>query len=319
MKVVITARDYKIDGCSAIDNLKKAGHDVIDYSEAYYSNSSSEEDVIAAIGDADAVISGLEPYTEYVIKHCKNLKIISRRGIGYDNVDISYCYKNNITIARTVGAVEGAVAEHVMAYILYYSRRIDLQNKKMQEGKWDRIMTSGAKNHVLGLVGFGGIGKEIARRAIPFGMKVIYYCRNPRESWKHEYGVEYRTLDELLAESDYVSINVPLTEETKDMFDDELISKMKQGSYLINIARGPIVDDNSLKRAIESKHLAGAAIDVFDREPCVDSVLLGVDNVILTPHTAPYTKENFICMNDMAAQNVIDYFNNCLNKVYQVI
>lgn len=306
MKIVITGRDFSACG-QGIELLKKAGHQVTDYSEKAFGMGTDEQEIIRAVDDADAVIVGLEPYSEAVLEKCGNLKMISRRGIGYDNIDIEACRKRGIAVTRTAGVVEGAVAEQVMAYILYFSRRIDRQDQDMQNHIWRRVMMMGAKNHVLGLVGFGGIGKEIAKRAVPFGMKVIYFCRHPKPEWEKEYGVQYMALEELLSVSDFISVNVPLTEDTKGMFDKVCFSQMKFGSYFINIARAGVVREGDLRDALVNGHLAGAAIDVYEKEPCTDSVLFNLDQVVLTPHTSTYTEETFAQMNEMAAENVLDF------------
>ena len=130
-----------------------------------------------------------------------------------------------MTLCRTAGMVEGSVAEQVMAHILYFARRIDLQNQYMQEGQWKRLMMSGVKTRTLGLVGFGGLGKEIARRAAAFDMEILYYCRHPKKEWEERYRARYADLDELLAASDYVSVNVPLTESTYGLCGKEFFKK----------------------------------------------------------------------------------------------
>lgn len=315
MKIVNTARNFNIDGCDAIDRMRKAGHEVIDYGDIVFE---SDEARLKAVEDADVVIPAVEEMQADFLAKCKNLKLISVRGIGYDNVDVEYCNKHDIAVARALGTVEAAVAEQAMAYIMYFARRIDLQNKHMQNGEWKRIMMPGAKTKVLGLVGFGGIGKEIAKRGAACGMEIVYYCRNPRDEWTEEYGAKYMPLDELLQCSDYVSINLPLTNETRGMFSKEMIGKMKQGSVLINIARGAIVDNEALRDAVMNGHLAGAGVDVFEAEPCTDSVLMGVDGIALTPHTAPFTHETFVSMNNLTAQNVIDFANGSIDSKYIV-
>ena len=189
----------------------------------------------------------------------------------------------------------------------------------MHRGEWVRTMVPGAKSRTLGLVGFGGIGKEIAKRAVPFGMKVIYNCRHPKKEWEEKYGVEFRGLDELLAESDDVSVNVPLNDSTRGMFNKEKFAKMKKDSVFINIARGPIVNVNDLKEALDDGIIRGAGIDVYDSEPCHDSPLIGCPNAVLTPHTAPYTSENFLDMNSLTAQNVLDFIENRLDEKYIVV
>jgi phosphoglycerate dehydrogenase-like enzyme len=302
-----------------MQKLIDAAHQVVDYSFADMGSGTSENEVYEAVKDTDIAIAGLEPYRKRLIDKCPRLKMISRRGVGYDTIDVETCKANGITLARTVGAVEGSVAEHVMAYILYFSRRLDLQNQIMQSGGWKRILMPGAKSRTLGLVGFGGIGKEIAKRALPFGMKIVYYCRHPKKEWETAYGVTYVELDELLSASDYVSVNIPLTASTRGMFDLTMFQKMKKGSYFINIARGPIIDPHALKTVLDHHHLAGAGIDVFDSEPCTDSPLIGCSNAVLTPHTAPYTEENFTEMNENAAQNVLDYLAGKLPEKNRVV
>lgn len=313
MKIAITARDFSGVDDSALQMLINAGHLVLDYSSSNMGSGADVAEIIRAVGDADIAVTGLEPYGQELLQGCPNLKMISRRGIGYDSVDIEACRRHGVRVARTVGAVEGAVAEHVMAYILYFSRRIDMQNADMQKGLWNRVMTPGAKTRRLGLVGFGGIGKEIARRALPFGMEILYNCRHPQPQWEEEYGVSYAPLDRLLSTCDYVSVNVPLTDDTRGMFGHAMLSKMKKGSVFINIARSGVMDVMALKELLQNGHLGGAAVDVFDCEPCTDSPLIGCPNTILTPHTAPYTDENFITLNRMAAQNVLDFIDGRLD------
>ena len=318
MKIVITARNFSTGDDAAVRLLTDAGYEVVDLSEADMGTGTPEETVLAAVRDADAVIAGLEPFSAHVLDNCPDLRVVSRRGIGYDSVDLDACRRNRITLARTVGAVEGSVAEQVLAYILWFSRRLDLQNASMHKGEWKRTMMPGAKTRRLGLVGFGGIGKEIARRARPFDMEIVYNCRHPNSHWEEEYGVEYMPLDRLLATCDYVSVNVPLTESTHGMFDAAAFAKMKPGSVFINIARGPVADAHALRAALDSGHLAGAGIDVFDCEPCTDSPLVGCSKALLTPHTSTYTSENFTAMNIIAARNVLDFFAGTLDEKYIV-
>lgn len=314
MKVVITARNFSNVNQDAINILLSQGYEVEENKNLELGVGANEDILYEIIKDADAVIAGLEPYQESLLNRCPRLQLISRRGIGYDSVDIAACVERGITVARTSGEVEGAVAEQVIAYILYFARHVEQQSAQMHEGLWQRTMQLGAKNRTLGLVGFGGIGKEIAKRAKALGMNVVYYCRHPKMEWEQEYHATYLDLDAVLQVSDFVSVNVPLTPDTEGMFGVEEFRKMKEKSYFINIARSPIMDVHALKEAIECGHLAGAAVDVYPKEPCTDSELIGVEHVLLTPHTAPYTEENFLQMNKVAAQNVCDYFHGCLKE-----
>ena len=319
MKIVVTARDFTGKDRRALNMLLQSGHEVIDYSDRGMGPGTSEEAVIEAVGDADIAIAGLEPYRAALLERCPNLKLISRRGIGYDSVDVDACRRHGVTLARTMGTVEGSVAEHVMAYILHFARRVDLQSESMHRGEWKRVMTPGAKSRTLGLVGFGGIGKEIARRAVPFGMKVLYNCRHPHAEWETQYSVQYANLDALLAQSDYVCIALPLTPDTRGLFDEAMLARIKPGAVLINIARGPIVDAAALARALTEVRLSGAGVDVFDAEPCTDSPLIACPTAVLTPHTAPYTSENFEEMNAVAAQNALDFIAGCLPEKNRVV
>lgn len=313
MKVISTARNFNIADCNAINIIKDAGHDFVDYGDYAFK---SDNERLEMIKDADVIITAVEEMQADFLSQCPNLKAVAVRGIGYDNVDAEYCKRNNIAILRAVGTLESSVAEMVIAYIMYFARRVDLQSEYMHRGEWNRIMMQGAKKKVLGLVGFGAIGKEIAIRANALGMEIKYFCRNPKDEWNAQYNAEYMPLDELLCISDYVSINVPLTSETRGLVSKEFIAKMKKDSYLINISRGAVADYNAMKDAINNGHLAGGAVDVYEVEPCTDCVLRGVDNVILTPHTSPFTKETFVTMNERTAQNVVDFANDNIDSKY---
>ena len=310
-KVAILARNFTDEASRRL--LTEAGFEIIGSKDMDLGIGAGGEVLLPYLRDADAVIAGLESYPAELLAECPQLKLISRRGLGYDSIDLEACRRQGIALVRTVGQVEGAVAEHLMALLLHFARSIERENREMHQGIWNRKMSMGAKNRTLGLVGFGGIGKELARRAKAFDMHVIYTCRHPQAEWEAEYGVRYAPLEELLKESDFVSVCVPLTPETEGMFNRARFAQMKPGSFFLNAARSPIMDVQALKEAVESGHLGGAAVDVFPHEPCTDSPLVGVKNIVLTPHSAPFTTENFFQMNRAAAQNVIDHFNKTLS------
>lgn len=311
MKVVSTARNFNVEGCKAIEMIKNAGLEFEDYGDYAFS---SDDERIEVMKDADIVIPAVEDMNEDVFNKCPKIKAISLRGIGYDNIDIDYCHKNNIIVLRSRGTLESTVAEQILAYMIHFARRISEQNDYMQKGEWNRIMTTGLKGKTLGLVGFGAIAKEAAIRAKAFGMNVHYYCRHPKD----DCGATYKPFDDLLSVSDYVAICTPLTSETKNMFNSDVIAKMKNQSVLINIARGAIVDDDAVVEAIKSGKLLGMANDVYVNEPCVNSKLAGYENIILTPHTSPYTQNTFIEMNELTAQNAIDFAKGEIKEEYLI-
>lgn len=319
MKVVITARDFVKPDVDGSHILSEAGYEVIEYCDGNYGINTDNETMAKLIADADAAIIGLEPINENVLRHCPNLKLISRRGIGYDSLNLDDLKKYGVSAVRTTGVVESAVAEHVMAYIMYFARHIERQNSSMHRGEWKRIMTYGAKGRTLGLIGFGGIGKEIAKRADGFGMKVLYNCRHPHKEWEKEYNVSYADIMDLAEHSDYISINVPLTKDTENLINKDMILRMKKEAILINTARSRIVDIDALACALQNGRIRGACIDVFDKEPCFDSVFVGIDNAVLTPHTASFTVENFKSMNECAADNVVKFFDKTIEDRYIII
>ncbi len=311
MKVVVSARNFFFDGCGAAELLRRSGFEVCDITEKSIADENAR---LTELREADAVINGFEPMSRALLEKCEKLKLISVRGVGYDYIDSAACRDCGIDIARTVGTVGAAVSEQVLAYIFYFARQIHTLNSDMQAGKWNRIMADGVGKMNLGIIGFGEIGQALAAKAAALGMNIRYFCKTP----KPELNYEFAPLDELLAQSDYVALALPLNDETRGMIDESALAKMKRGAILINVARAGIVDNAALKNAVENGIIGGAAVDVFETEPCTDSVLRGVKNIILTPHTAPFTRNNFIDMNNLAAQNVIDYFSGTIDKRFLV-
>lgn len=316
MKIVVTTKDF----CEEAKRyLESEGFEVAMRNKLGIGAGVSDEVLTPVVEDADAIIAGTETYRPELLARLPKLKVISRNGIGYDAINLDALRKEGIGLTRTKGFVEGAVAEQVMAYILYFARRVDLQSADMHDHSWNSRLMPGAKNHTLGLVGFGGIGKEIAKRAVPFGMRVLYFCRHPDPADAAAYGVESVSMEELLKESDYVVAAVPLTDQTFHLFNEERISQMKTGSVLINIARGPVVDEDALAQGLASGHLGGCAVDVFPKEPCTDSVLTRYANALLTPHSATSTAENSRTTNFAAADNLIQYLNKTIETKYVVV
>lgn len=319
MKIVVTARNFTTLDNGALEMLQATGHEVVDYSGLNYGTGTPTQQIAQALQDADIAVAGTETIDREVIAACPKLKMVSRRSVGYDSIDLDACRDAGVTVTRITGTVEPAVAEHVMAYLLYLGRDIERDNAMVHAGVWKRVMSRGIKNRTLGLVGFGNIGKEIAKRAVPFGMEVLYYCRHPKPEWEEEYHVKYAPFDELLARSDYVSANVNLSDSTRGMFGAAEFAKMKSDAVFINIARSGVMDTDALKEALDNNVIRAACVDVFDHEPCTDSPLMSCPNAILTPHTASFTSENFTVMNRCAAQNVLDYLAGSIRPEMQLV
>lgn len=275
----------------------------------------NEDEVISVIADADGVICDLESMSQKVIDASKNLKIISRRGVGTDSVDVAYAAEKDIEVARTLGVVEKPVAELVMSYLLTLNRKIIESNRDMKIGKWSKFIGNSLEGKVLGIIGMGNIGSELARKASAFDMKIVYTDSNRNAKVEEAFGAEFLSFEELMAQSDAISIHVPLLDSTKGMINYKTMQMMQKKPILINTARGPIVDEMDLCKGLEEGMISFAAIDVFDEEPKVDSPLKAYDNVILTPHNGTFTKEVFINMDILAVKNIVAYFGSVESRM----
>jgi len=288
-----------------LEILRSAGLNVV------YKPGLSPEELKKEIEDADALIirSGTK-VTKEIIDHAKRLKVIGRAGTGLDNVDVAKATEKGIVVMNVPGGNTLSAAEHTFALILSLARRIPQANAAVKSGVWDRKKFMGVElnGKVLGVIGLGRIGSIVAERALCFKMKVLGYDPFVSPEVAKERGIELVSLDELLSKSDFVTIHTPLTKETYHLLNKERISKMKKGAYLINCARGGIVDENALYEALVSGHLAGAALDVFEKEPVPpDYPLLKLDYVVVTPHLGASTVEAQKVVAVEIAKQVVDY------------
>ncbi len=244
------------------------------------------------------------------------LKIISNYAVGFDNLNIKDATDRGIVVCNTpCDEVDEAVAEHTWALISALSRRVVEADEATKRGAYkgwepDIFLGTSLIGKTLGIVGLGGIGQMVARRADGYKMKVIYNKHTRDTDCEEKLGVKYCTLDTLLSESDVVTLHVPLTEETRHLMNKSAFEKMKRGSFLINTARGAVVDEHDLVEALRTGHLAGAALDVFDNEPNIDPELVGMENVILTPHIASATHEAREAMATLAVNGILKTLRN---------
>lgn len=240
------------------------------------------------------VVRSATKVTKDVIEVARELKVIGRAGVGLDNVDLDAATQKGIIVMNTPGGNTISTAEHTISMILALSRNIPQANASTKKGEWKRSRFMGVELYgkTLGIAGFGRIGKEVAKRALSFGMRVLAYDPFLSREVAETIGVEVAELKELLAQSDYITVHTPLTEETKHMISTEEFALMKQGVRLINCARGGIIDEQALINAIKEGRVSGAALDVFEKEPIsTDSELLKLENVVTTPHLGASTEE----------------------------
>src|SRR4030043_721551 len=307
MKIFVTR---KIPG----ENLKALtdlGH-TVDVSP--YDRSLTPEELLEKIKGVDAILSILTDKFDGDVMDAAGpqLKIISNYAVGFDNIDIKAATDRGIVVTNTPSdEVNEAVAEHTWALILCLSRRIVEADEATRRGGYrgwepDIFMGKSLIGKTLGVVGLGRIGSMVARRASGYNMTLLYNKRTPDTEAERKLGIQFVSLDELLAKSDYVTLHVPLTDETRGMMNSQNFSKMKQGSFLVNTARGPIVSEHDLVEALRSGHIAGAALDVFENEPDINPELLGMQNVILTPHIASATWEARNKMGQQAITAILD-------------
>jgi D-3-phosphoglycerate dehydrogenase len=263
--------------------------------ELRMAKSPSADDILAAARDADAVLVTYAKLPGDLLRQLTRCKAIGRFGLGVDNIDIPAAAGLGITVTYVPDYCMQEVSDHAMALLLALVRKVPLSNKLVQSGRWEVppiVPIHRLGGRVLGLVGFGNIPRALAPKAKAFGLRVVTHDPYAPADVLANAGVEGVGFDQLLGMSDFVSVHAPLLPATRGLFNSGVFGKMKPGAFLVNTARGPLVDEDALIAALDSGHLGGAALDVVTTEPLAkDSKLLGRDNVILTPHTAFYSVE----------------------------
>jgi D-3-phosphoglycerate dehydrogenase len=257
--------------------------------------SASADDILAVARDADAILVTYAKLTGALLRQLTRCKAIGRFGLGVDNIDLPAAKELDIAVNYVPDYCLREVSDHAMAFLLALARKVTLGNKLVQSGRWEvppLVPMRRLEGQVLGLIGFGNIPRALAPKAKSFGLKVLTYDPYVSQDALAATGVESVSFDDLLARSDFISVHAPLQPATRGLMNAKAFAKMKKGAFLINTARGPLIDEAALVAALDSGHLGGAALDVVASEPLAkDSPLLGRDNVILTPHAAYYSIE----------------------------
>ncbi len=257
--------------------------------------------------DADGVLVTYAKITGDMIRQMTKCRVISRFGIGVDNVDIPVATEKGIVVTKVPDYCIDEVSDHAMALLLSAVRKIPMGTDQVHAGTWKMpnfVPIHRLRGSVLGLAGFGRIPQLVAPKAQAFGMKVIAFDPYLPKEVFDKAGVEQVDFPTLLKRSDYISVHSPLTPETKGLFGADAFKQMKKGAYIVNTARGPVIDEQALAAAIDSGHIAGAGLDVMTTEPPVNSPLIGKKNVIITPHTSFYSDESLVELQTKAAQEV---------------
>lgn len=293
----------------------KSGNEVL---VSEFSRPLTAEELLEKSKGVDALLSLLTDKIDGEVMDAigPQLKIISNYAVGFDNLNIKDATDRGIIVTNTPSEeVDEAVAEHTWALISALTRRIVEADEATRRGAYhgwepDIFLGTSLIGKTLGIVGLGGIGSMVARRATGYKMNIIYNKHTRDTECEEKMGVKYCSLDELLKDSDIVTLHVPLTEETRHLINKQTLEKMKHGSYLINTSRGPVVNEHDLVESLRSGHIAGAGIDVFDNEPNIEPELFGMPNVVLTPHIASATNEARNKMGEMAVAAILSTLSN---------
>lgn len=272
----------------------------------------NEKQLCEIIGNYEGIIvRSAAKITNAVIEAGKNLEVIGRAGIGIDNIDINTATSHGIVVMNTPDANATTTAELAIAHLLSLSRHLPSADRSVRSGEWERKRFLGSElaNKTLGIVGYGTIGRLVANRALGLHMRVVAYDPFVSQEIFNEHNIEQLDLDELLKQSDYLSLHCPATSKTAGLINADHIALMKQGAYLINCARGELVDEQALFEALQSGKLAGAALDVFSTEPPENSPLLQLDSVVFSPHLGASTHEAQIAVGVEIADQVANYLS----------
>ncbi len=272
-----------------------------------------EEQLIEKIRSTDALlVRSKTKVTKRVIENAKNLKVIGRAGVGVDNIDLEAATKRGIVVVNAPEASSITVAEHTLGLMLAMARKIPFADASLKSGKWEKKKFLGIelRGKTLGVIGLGRIGTQVVAKARAFGMEVLAYDPYISEKLAYDLGVKISDFEELIKNSDFITLHAPLTEQTRGMIGKKEIEKMKNGAFLINCARGGIVDEKALYEGLKSGKVAGAALDVFEKEPPLESPLLELENIVVTPHLGASTEEAQRYASTIACEEVIRVLQN---------
>lgn len=283
--VLVTPRSFPRVG-ALVRELEQAVDRVVRWEQGGQSNG----DLATLVPEVDGWIAGVEPIDRSMLERAERLKVIARYGVGTDNVDVAYAAERGIVVTNTPGANAGAVAELVLGLLVAIARGIPAADRAVRAGRWAAGGGIALEGKVLGLLGFGAIGRAVAQRVSGLGMQVRAYDPMPAAGAAADLGVTLLDRDEIIATSDFLSLHLPVLPETRAMVDAAFLAAMKPGAYLINAARGELVDEDALAQALRDGRLAGAALDALAAEPPAPGFALGqLDNVVLTPHIGAHT------------------------------
>jgi D-3-phosphoglycerate dehydrogenase len=275
----------------------------------------NNEELVEYFSDADAVIVGLEKITAEILDQLPNLKMIAKYGVGLDNIDLKACKERNVAIGWTGGVNKRSVAEMAIGFMLALSRNLYVTSNQLKKGTWNKSGGTQLTGKTIGIIGLGNIGKELVQLLKPFQCKILVNDILDINVIAQQLELTVCSKEEIYAQSDIISVHTPLTAETHNLFNMEVFKKMKPSAFLLNTARGGIINESDLKYALKNAIIGGAALDVFDPEPPVDEELLSIENLINTPHTGGNSYEAVVGMGMSAIEHLLRYKQMNFNKI----
>lgn len=307
-KVLITARTLNVVGDAAIDLMKKAGCELVYPPKP---GPLQMEPLLAVLPGMDAVLASMDKFNADVLSspEAESLKIVSRWGVGYDAIDVPKATEEGVVIAYTPGVLNETVADYAFSLMMAVARRVHQGHHLMAGGRWAPSWGHDVHGKTLGIIGCGRIGQAMARRAAGFNIKLLGYDVAPSPE-AEKIGVNFVSMDELLEQSDFVSLHAALTPESRGLIGEAELKRMKPSAYFINTARGAMVDEAALIKALKEGWIAGAALDAFVTEPLPEeNPFIDVPNLLFTPHQASFAKETGERVSVTAAQAIVDLMN----------
>ena len=303
MKILITPRSFASTSKKPLAMLEKKGYEII---KNETSRPLNNREMSVKIKDVDGIIIGIDDLNAQIIKQARNLKIISKYGVGVDNIDIKAATAQGIVVTNTPKANIDAVADLTFALMLALARRIPEANRETKAGNWKKFIGTSVWRKKLGVIGLGKIGRQVVKRAQGFEMEILCHDIIQEEEFARQFDIRYVDLETLLKESDYITIHAPLNDATRDMIGYKELEMINENAFLINTSRGGIIDEKALYNTLKNNKIKGAALDSYKEEPPENSPLMELENVIMTSHNGAYTKEAINNMGIQATQNLID-------------
>lgn len=303
VKIICTSPSFAKHSDKPLIRLKEEGYELVRVPADIL-----EEDFIQQAKGAQAAIVAFNEINENVLSQLPELKVIAKHGVGVDNIDLEAAKKYGVKVTNVPNANKHAVADYSFSLMLSLARKITEGNARTKDGMWESLFGADVYRKTIGIIGLGAIGKEVAQRANGFSMDIIAYDPYIDEGYCTKNNIQSVSLKELLQKSDFITLHMPLLEETRHLISASEFNLMKESAYIINASRGGIIDEAALYEALKSNKLAGAALDVFESEPLIESPLFSLNNFIAMPHVAGYTP---------GAINILS--NTCVDQITAVL